>query len=52
MPRRKKLSPDPFEIEIDSLLENGRGAAVHGEKPLQVHAALPDVDLAVARRAP
>jgi 23S rRNA (uracil1939-C5)-methyltransferase len=41
MARRKKLSPDPFEIEIQSLLENGRGAAVHEDKPLQVHGALP-----------
>ena len=41
MARRKKLSPDPFEIEIDALLENGRGAGIHGEKTLQVHGALP-----------
>jgi len=41
MARRKKLSPEPFAVVIQSLLENGRGSAVHGDKRLQVHAALP-----------
>ncbi|MBT8062723.1 MAG: 23S rRNA (uracil(1939)-C(5))-methyltransferase RlmD, partial [Gammaproteobacteria bacterium] len=41
MARRKKLSPDPFDLKIDALSTNGRGLAVHEEKPLQVHGALP-----------
>lgn len=40
MARRKKLSPDPFEIKITHLLENGRGRGVYKEKELQVHGAL------------
>ncbi len=41
MARRKKLSPDPFKVEIQSLLENGRGSAVHESKNLGVYGALP-----------
>lgn len=41
MSRRKKLPEEPFELEIASLLENGRGQATHGEKLLEVHGALP-----------
>lgn len=41
MARRKKLSPDPFNVEIHSLLENGRGSTVYEGKPMQVHGALP-----------
>jgi 23S rRNA (uracil1939-C5)-methyltransferase len=40
MVRSKKLSPDPFDLEIHSLLENGRGSTVHEGKSLQVHGAL------------
>ncbi|MFT5139534.1 MAG: 23S rRNA (uracil1939-C5)-methyltransferase [Lysobacterales bacterium] len=40
MARRKKLSPDPFKIEIQSLLENGRGSTVYESKNLQVYGAL------------
>jgi 23S rRNA (uracil1939-C5)-methyltransferase len=41
MARRKKLSPEPFTIKIDQLLQNGRGSGVHEEKALQVHGGLP-----------
>jgi 23S rRNA (uracil1939-C5)-methyltransferase len=38
---RKKLSDQPFELEIDSLDSKGLGLAVHGEKRLHVYDALP-----------
>ena len=38
---RKKFPPEPFQIEVQSPLENGRGSAVHDGKALQVHGALP-----------
>ena len=41
MARRKKLSPEPFQVAIRELLENGRGTAIHEDKTLQVHGALP-----------
>jgi 23S rRNA (uracil1939-C5)-methyltransferase len=41
MARRKRLSPDPFELEVGALLENGRGTAVHEGKALEVHGCLP-----------
>jgi 23S rRNA (uracil1939-C5)-methyltransferase len=41
MGRRKNLSPEPFEIRIDALLENGRGTGEHADRRLEVHGALP-----------
>lgn len=47
MARHKRLPAEPFEVTIDSLLENGRGLAVHQEKRLEVHDALPGERLLV-----
>jgi 23S rRNA (uracil1939-C5)-methyltransferase len=41
MARRKKLPAEPIEVQIRTLLENGRGSAIHGENQLQVFDALP-----------
>lgn len=41
MSRRKRLPAEPFEAEIESLLDNGRGLAMHEERPLEVFDALP-----------
>ena len=47
MARHKRLPAEPFEVTIDSLLENGRGLAVHEAKRLEVHDALPGERLLV-----
>jgi 23S rRNA (uracil1939-C5)-methyltransferase len=39
--RRRKLPSEPVEAVIDDLSHDGRGVAVHGEKKLFVHGALP-----------
>lgn len=39
--RRKKLSEQPFEVEIDSLDSKGMGLAIHLGKKLRVYDALP-----------
>lgn len=38
---RKRLSAEPFEVDIDSLNPAGAGTTVHEEKPLAVRGALP-----------
>ena len=38
---RKKLSDQPFELDIVSLDNKGLGMAMHGERNLHVYDALP-----------
>ncbi len=38
---RRRVSPEPFEVQIDSLDRQGRGRAAHNDRTLLVHGALP-----------
>ena len=40
MPPRKRLPAEPFQVQIERQLDNGRGLAAHEERRLEVHDAL------------
>ena len=38
---RRRVSPEPFEVSVEGLDAQGRGTALHEDKSLAVHGALP-----------